>query len=102
MSVGADTQARMRTRVTRVVREHTGFNERLALYIASEIIDALIEDYRGERLYVSASRAERDAAVLIDFNGRNHRAVCARHGVSRSTLYRIIGQRCRRPWPPTA
>lgn len=96
MSIGADTQSRMRTRVTRVVREQTGFNERLAVFIASEIVETLIDDFRGERIYVSPSRVERDAAVLLEFNGRNHGAVCERHDISRSTLYRILTRRCRK------
>ncbi|TQE91142.1 MAG: DNA-binding protein, partial [Spiribacter salinus] len=46
----------------------------------------------GARLYIPCKdRAARDAAIRAEFTGRNHDEVCRRHGISRRTLYRIIG-----------
>lgn len=93
MSIDTDTQSHLRTRVTRAVRQKTGFSERLATFIAAEIIDGLVDQFRGERIYIGRSRIERDSAVLIEFNGRNHTDVCERHDISRATLYRILQKR---------
>lgn len=93
MSIGADTQSHLRTRTTRVVREKTGFSEQLAVLIAGELVEILLDEFRGEQIYMSPSRLERDTAVLIEFNGRNHGEICDRHEISRSTLYRILQKR---------
>lgn len=91
MSLGQDTQSRMKNGITRVVRQHTGFSERIAVEIAAEILQRLVDDWRGERVYVCHSREERNAAVKRDFNGRNKDEVCKKHGISERTLYRILG-----------
>lgn len=91
MSLGEDTQSRIRNRVTRVVREHTGFSEQIAVQIAAEVLERIVDDFRGERVYVSPSRDDRRAAVRRDFNGRNHEEVCKAHGISERTLYRYLG-----------
>lgn len=93
MSLDQDTEVTIKARFVRVIREHTGFNERLATAIASEAWGALVEELRGDRIYVSPSKAERDAEVLRDFDGTNHDQVCRDHKISRPTLYRILNSR---------
>lgn len=99
MSIDNDNLSRIRTRITRAVRQRIDCDERLAAFIATEAVDALITDFRGERIYIAPSIIERDAQVLVDFNGRNHDTVCDRHDISRSTLYRIIKKRGQRAAP---
>lgn len=93
MSIDSDNLSRIRTRLTRAVRQRIDCDERLAAFIATEAVDALLHGFRGERLYIAPSLVERDAQVLMDFDGRNHDTVCERHDISKRTLYRILHKR---------
>lgn len=91
MSVQQDRLGDLRSRVTRIVRDATGLHERLALPVAESICGELAKEFRGGGLSVpSPDKAARDAAVRRAFTGSNHAQVCGQHGISRSTLYRII------------
>ncbi|MCK5769484.1 Mor transcription activator family protein [Algiphilus sp.] len=93
MSIDQDTEVNVKSRMTRVIREHTGLAERIAVEMAGEAWNALVTQLGGERVYFCPSKAERDAAVIRDFNGRNHAEVCREHDISRRTLYRILNGR---------
>jgi len=96
MSTGDDKAAAMRAEITSAIREATGLHERFATEISDEILARLMTRWGGDRLHVPArDRAARDAAIRAEFDGRNHDAVCRRHGISRATLYRVIGERAR-------
>jgi Mor family transcriptional regulator len=41
---------------------------------------------------IDTDRAERDAAIRRDFNGRNRDELCREHGISKSRLYQIVGE----------
>jgi Mor family transcriptional regulator len=69
-------------------------NESIATPIAEAVLDALRDEFAGRALYIPArSKAARNAAVLAEFNGRNHAEVCKKHDISRRTLYELIGRR---------
>jgi hypothetical protein len=76
-----------------VVRE-TGFQPSLARIVVRPIIQHLMTTYPGERLYVPAPKREypveeiRQALEQCD----NRDAVCDRFGISRATLYRVLGE----------
>jgi Mor family transcriptional regulator len=92
MSLQQDQLTNLRARVVRIVREATGLHERLALPVAQSICEELARDSGGGELYVPApDRTARDAAIRRDFRVDNHAEVMRRHGVSRATLYRVIG-----------
>lgn len=94
MSAGDDKAAAMRNEITSAIREATGLHERFANELSDEILSRLMTRWGGDRLHVPAcDRAARDEAIRADFNGRNHDEVCRRHGISRRTLYRLIGER---------
>jgi len=65
---------------------------------SEQIVSSLEEFIRirwgAHRPYVTRHKhrsiASRNEAVLREFNGRNHREVCRRHGISKRTLYRIL------------
>ena len=63
--------------------------------VAILLLDELRRQLGGRSLYVAARtserRPERDAAVRRMFNGRNRRDVQHHFGISRATLYRIVG-----------
>ncbi len=50
------------------------------------------DEYYWPCRYSRCSREERDEAVRRDFNGRNLREVCAKHGLSHTTVYKIVKQ----------
>lgn len=94
MSADDDKAAAVRTDITRAIREATGLHERFAVEISDGILHRLQQRWGGDRIYIpSKDRAARDAAIRAAFDGRNHDEVCRRHGISRATLYRILGQR---------
>lgn len=67
--------------------------------LMSKLAHLLLEELRrqlgGRSVYVatktSERRPERDDAVRRMFNGRNRREVQHQFGISRATLYRIVG-----------
>lgn len=56
--------------------------------------DAIRAEAGGEYIYVPVlDKAKRNEAIKREFNGRNLKEVCARHGISLSHGYRVIGRR---------
>lgn len=88
-----DSAVNFRNDLVRIIREALGLPEKIALPIADELASGLQRRMGG--LYIPAReiRDTRDAAVLRDFNGRNHVEVMRQHSISQRTLYRIIGRR---------
>ena len=66
--------------------------------VAVALVSGLRKRYGGERLgrrglYIPApSKQERNEAIRRDFDGTNADAVMKRHGIKRSTFYRVIGK----------
>lgn len=87
-----DFMSALRADMVREIAQATGAPEGHAINIAARILRAVQLRYQGERVYVPAPRCDEDA-VLRDFDGSNHRAVCRDHQISRATLYRLIAQR---------
>jgi len=80
-----------------IVREETGMVEPIAQAVAVAIERGLRKRFGCKTLgakgsiYVPApDKTERNAAILADFDGTNAEAVAKRHGISLSTLYRLI------------
>ena len=95
----ADASIQLQREILDIVREETGMHEPLAIVLAASIERGLRKRFGGQTMgtrgdiYIPApDRAERNAAVLADFNGTNHAQVCAKHSISPATFYRIIGQ----------
>lgn len=76
--------------LVRVIRESLGLPEKIAVPMADELAKGLKQRLGG--LYIPAReiREARDAAVLKDFNGRNHAEVARSHNICRATLYNIL------------
>ena len=91
MSLDQDNEHRIKSRAVRVVREATGLHEHFAVPIVDQIFDGLYQEFGRERLYLTRSKAARDAAVRAEFDGKNKTAVMRRHRISERTFYRIIG-----------
>lgn len=80
--------------LTAAIQEGLGYEERVAAELAQPITEALRRRNPAERLYIPApDKRERDESVRREFNGRNAREICHRHGISRSRLYEIVGSR---------
>lgn len=92
MSVQEDTASAVRSEITRAIQEATGLHEQYASTLAEGIWERFRERWGGSRMHIPAvDRAARNAAIRDAFDGRNHSEVCARYGISRATLYRVIG-----------
>lgn len=84
-----------------IARAGLGVSEGEATRMASAIVRGLRQRYGGVRLgqrglYIPApGKEERNAAVRREFDGTNGPEVMRRHGIKRSTLYTIVGQRNR-------
>ncbi|HYF17698.1 MAG TPA: Mor transcription activator family protein [Ramlibacter sp.] len=89
-ALNEDAAALLQMEFTEIVREEIGYKEDFASQIASAVLRGLRRRRGGEELYVpAADRSERDAAIRREFNGTNLLEVCRRHGVSKSTVYRV-------------
>jgi len=89
-----DNAAELKFEFTNIVTEEIGFNELFASQIAEALVRGLRKHYGGRKLYIPApDKAERNAAIKAEFNGRNHESVCHRYSISRTTLYEIIGSK---------
>lgn len=88
-----DAAVNFRDDLVRIIRESLGLPEKIAVPMAEELSRGLKQRMGG--LYIPAReiREARDAAVLRDFNGRNHVEIMQTHRISQATLYRIISQR---------
>lgn len=75
--------------LVRVATEH-GVDDSRAVQIAVRVVERIAQQYQGAEPYVSQPQRYDAQAVLRDFDYRNHDAVCAKHGISRRTLYRIL------------
>ena len=65
-----------------------------AAWVAREVETRVRERYGGRRVYIAApTREERNAAIRKEYNGRNRDEICRRWGISRTTLYRLLGER---------
>lgn len=71
----------------------TGFVPSLARLVVLPIIAHLEKAYPGDRIYVASPKREypiEDMREAMKATG-SHEAVCARFGVSKTTLYRLLG-----------
>lgn len=79
--------------LTRAISEGTGLREDIASKIAEATLKSLQHRRGGRRSYIpSPGSQDRHAAIREAFRGDNAQEVCRDHGVSRSTLYRVIGK----------
>ena len=87
--------------MTEIVREGLGVTEAEAARMAATIVNGMRHRYGGVRLgrrglYIPVPcKDERNAAICREFDGTNAQEVMRRHGIKRSTLYTIVGQRNR-------
>jgi len=82
-----------------IVRSVTGMNEQFANPLAAAIVQEMRKQWGGNRLgrkdiYIPApDKSERNAAIRSEFDGTNAAEVCKKHGIGRSRLYEIAGER---------
>lgn len=92
MSQTADHLAALRTLVTRIVRECTGMNERLAVPIAHEITRGLQQLWGGREVWIPSPRADERADEIRQALevGLSPKEIVAAYGVSRASVYRAM------------
>lgn len=83
-----------------ILREEIGMNESIGGIFAAAMVRGLRRRLGGRELYIPApDRSERDATIRRDFNGGNVDELMRRHGLSRTRIYEIVGQRPARSAP---
>ena len=93
MSAEHDAAVSFRYELVRVIRESLGLPESIAVPMADHLANGMSRKCGGTYIPVSAIvREKRNEAILRDFTGANHAEVMRRHGVSRTTLYRILSE----------
>lgn len=92
MAKQEDFIAAIRADIVRVLVEQTGATETHVIPMASMIIQAMQARFSGEQVYVKAPPKADAHAVLADFDYRNHKDVCRKHGISKRTLYRMLSR----------
>ena len=95
MSLATDRVVALRTLVVRVVREHTGLNERLAMPIADGIVAGLRIEWGGREVRIPAETAAERAAAIQEAAalGLNPRQIAGAMNVGRATVYRALNCR---------
>lgn len=84
-----------------IVRAELGMHERQAFDIAKAIVRGLRKRYgglrigrRGAAIYIPApSKEERNEAICREYDGTNLAEVMTRHGIKKTQIYRILGNR---------
>jgi Mor family transcriptional regulator len=71
----------------------TGLQAAMARFMVAPIIRHLCSEYGGDRIYIPKAREIPAADIVAAFNtSRDVQAVCTEFGISRATLYRLLGQ----------
>lgn len=81
--------------ISRGLQQFCEMNQEAADSLAAAIArGAAKQGYAGNEYYLPAlhtlTRAERNAAIRIEFNGRNLDQVCRKYGVGKTTVYRAV------------
>lgn len=78
--------------VQAVVTE-TGWKPDLVRYVVAPIIRHLSSEYAGSRIYIPKAQDIDEAEVRREFDASGDvEGCCQRFGISRRTLYRILGK----------
>ena len=105
MSEATDRITALRTLIVRIVREHTGLNERLALPIAADIVAGLRAEWGGRDVRIPAETADERAAAIQEASalGMSPNQIAAAMRVGRATVYRALNRiRALPPEPPAS
>jgi Mor family transcriptional regulator len=77
----------------RTILEDHGIDAKAAALICAEISDAI----GGGRVYIGvrakSAYAARNAEIVANFTGNNHRDLAMQHGVTRNRIYKIVETR---------
>ena len=95
-----DRVIQLRGDIAAIIHRKVGMLEPFANQLAGAILEGLREDFGGSTIggkgsvYIPApDKSNRNAAIRAEFNGTNAAEVCKKHGINKTTLYRIAGER---------
>ena len=94
-----DAAVQLEHDITNIVRVEIGMHEGMAATFAQAVVRGLRRQLGGQQLYIPApDKSQRDASIRRDLLGAaNVDDLMRRHGLSRTRIYEIAGQR-----PPRA
>ena len=74
-----------------------GVNNSAAVMIAMDIIKELTASYGGVDIYISKKEtvrhAQRAAAILSEFDGKNHALLAKKYGITSRQIYSVVGRK---------
>lgn len=89
-----DTRAYLQAEFTEIVRAEIGMNDHFAADMAAAFLRGMCSRLGGKELWVpTEDKTARNEAIKSTFNGSNLDHVCRRFGVSKATVYRVVGER---------
>ncbi len=73
-----------------------GVNNTVAVLTATDIVKCITAAYGGVTWYLpkqdSVRYAERAAAIMAEFDGKNHQTLAKKHGLSSVWIYKLINR----------
>jgi Mor family transcriptional regulator len=73
------------------LRNEIGLHDEFANVWSARLVAFLRRRLGAQSIYIPApSKADRDAAIYREFDGKNAAAIMQRHKISRSRLYQVI------------
>jgi Mor family transcriptional regulator len=89
-----DIKASTLSELTGMVQRLLGVDEREALRLASALYTDMRRQWYGRHMvFHQLTAAEQAPAIRAAWNGCNMAEVCERFGVSKSTVYMVIGRK---------
>lgn len=97
-----DAAVQLEREFIEILRKDVGMDERAASEFARPLVRGLRQRMGGGELWIPApDKTERNAAIRREFTGTRESmaAVMRRYGVTRSTIYKILGKRTKANFP---
>jgi Mor family transcriptional regulator len=89
-----DIQAAMLSDLTGMVQRLLGVPEQKAHHLAQQLYTDMRRQWGGRPVHFHAlTIAEQADRIRASWTGNNVAEVCAAHGISRATLYQVIGRK---------
>lgn len=77
-----------------IVQEEIGMHEQMATTFAQALVRELRRKFGSRELYIPPpNRSERDTSIRRKFGGANLDELMRQHGLSRTRIYEIVGNR---------
>ncbi len=92
-----DDAVSLRFEITAILREEIGLHEQYAATLAEPIVNGLKKKFSGQDLYIAKNQrtdiSQRNEVIRREFNGRNLEEMMKKYDLSKSSIYKIVGNK---------